>query len=566
METSQRGYIITGEQSFLAPWEAGRQKLPERLTTLRNMVDDPGQADRAKQLETDARSYVNDYSVPLVDATRRGDARVRGLPASEEGKRRMDALRQELDAFLTTEFSLSNAEQMRADRNYQRATVVAGVGLAASLLVTALSTVYLARGVVGPVRRTARMAERLSAGDLEARVPETGKAEIGVLERNFNALGESLQRGRDELARVTDEQAALRRVATCVAEGRPAGEVFTSVTKEVGLLLDAEITRLLRFESDGSGTVAAAWTRTGNPVPVGARIEIDITVAARVRQGGKSARLVEESPPGLSPGSYSAVGAPIIVTGALWGAVTALSPLDRPLPEDTEARMVEFTDLVGTAIANAQARADLVASRARVVTAADETRRRIERDLHDGIQQRLVALALKLRLVEPNVPAESPELREQLAALDAGLLEAVEELRELSRGIHPAVLSKGGLGPALRSLSRRCAVPIELDVRVENRLPEPIEGAAYYVAAEALTNAAKHADASVVELSAAVTDGHLLLIVRDDGTGGADLSGGSGLIGLTDRVEAVGGTLNVVSPRGQGTTLRAELPLDIKDS
>src|SRR6201988_5292954 len=408
METSQRGFIITGEQSFLAPWEAGRQKLPERLTTLRNMVDDPGQADRAKQLETDARSYVNDYSVPLVEATRRGDARVRGLPASEEGKRRMDALREELDGFLTTQFSLSNAEQIRADRIYQRATVVAGVGLAASLLVTALSTVYLARGVVGPVRRTARMAERLSGGDLEARVPETGKAEIGVLERNFNAMGESLQKGRDELARVTDEQAALRRVATCGAEGRPAGEVFASVTKEVGLLLNAEITRLLRFEADGSGTVAAAWTRTGSPVLVGARIEIDITVAARVRQSGKPARLVEEAPPGLSPGSYSAVGAPIIVTGALWGAVTALSPLDRSLPEDTEARMVEFTDLVGTAIANAQARADLVASRARVVTAADETRRRIERDLHDGIQQRLVALALKLRLVEPNIRAESP--------------------------------------------------------------------------------------------------------------------------------------------------------------
>jgi len=241
--------------------------------------------------------------------------------------------------------------------------------------------------------------------------------------------------------------------------------------------------------------------------------------------------------------------------------MTALTPLDRPLPDGTEAHMVEFTDLVGTAIANAQARADLMASRARIVTAADETRRRIERDLHDGIQQRLVALALKLRLVEPDVPAEAPGVREELAALDAGLLEAVEELRELSRGIHPAILSKGGLGPALRSLSRRCAVPIELDVRVDDRLPEAIEGAAYYMAAEALTNAAKHADASVVKLSAVVENGNLLVKVQDDGTGGADPSGGSGLIGLTDRVEAVGGTLTVTSPRGQGTTLLAQLPL-----
>ena len=529
------------------------------------MVDDPGQATRAKQLETDALSYVNDYAVPLVDAASRGEARVRSLPAMDEGKRRMDALRQQLDAYLTTEFSLSLAEQANAERYYQRATVVAAVGLGVSVLVTALSTAYLVRGVVHPVRRTARMAERLSAGDLEARVSETGKAEIGVLERNFNAMGESLQHSHDELARVTDEQAALRRVATFVAQGKPASEVFASVTEEVGLLLDAEITRLLRFEADGSGTVAGAWTRTGSPVPVGARIEIDMTVASPVRQSGKSARLTELSPPGLSAGSYSAVGAPIMVNGALWGAMTALSPLDRPLPEDTETRMAEFTDLVGTAIANAQARADLMASRTRLVAAADESRRRIERDLHDGIQQRLVALTLKLRMIAPNAPTEAPELGEQLAALDTGLVEAVEELRELSRGIHPAALSRGGLGPALRALSRRCAVPMALDVRVDHRLPDTVEATAYYVAAEALTNAAKHANASAVELSAAVRNGHLFLMVRDNGTGGADPSRGSGLKGLTDRVEAVGGTLTVASPRGQGTTLLVELPLGGQD-
>jgi signal transduction histidine kinase len=260
------------------------------------------------------------------------------------------------------------------------------------------------------------------------------------------------------------------------------------------------------------------------------------------------------------------VGAPIVVSGALWGAITALSPLDRPLPEDTETRMAEFTDLVDTAIANAQARADLVASRARIVTAADESRRRIERDLHDGIQQRLVALVLKLRMIESNLSPETSDLRGELATLDSGLLEAVEELRELSRGIHPAILSKGGLGPALRALSRRSAVPIDLDVNVDDRLPETVEAAAYYVAAEALTNSAKYANASFVELSASVRNGHLFVQVRDDGSGGADPSRGSGLIGLTDRVEAVGGTLTVASPRGHGTMLRAELPLSGHDN
>jgi signal transduction histidine kinase len=561
METSQRGFIITGDPSFLAPWDAGRQKLPERLATLRNMVDNPGQAERAKQLQTDALSYVNDYSVPLVDAARRGEARVRGMPASVEGKQRMDALRQELDVFLSTELSLSNEQQARANRDYQRAAVVAGAGLGVSLLVTALSTVYLAQNVVRPVRRTARMAERLAAGDLQARVRESGKAEIAVLERNFNAMGESLQRGRDELTRVNDEQAALRRVATLVAEGKPAEEIFAAVTAEIGLLVDAEITRLLRFEPDGSATVAGTWTRSGDSPSVGARIAVDATVALPVRQSGVAARCTEQSPPGLAAGSYSAVGTPITVGGALWGAMTALSPLDRALPDDTESRMTEFTDLVGTAISNAQARADLMASRTRIVAAADDTRRRIERDLHDGIQQQLVALALKLRLAEAN--ATNSELRDEISAIDEGLIEAVEELRELSRGIHPAILSKGGLGPALKALSRRCAVPVELDVRVDRRLPETAEAAAYYVAAEALTNVVKHANASVVELRAAVEDDHLTMVIRDDGTGGADPSRGSGLIGLTDRVEAVGGTLTFASPRGQGTTLRVQLPVGV---
>jgi signal transduction histidine kinase len=562
METAQRGYIITGDPSFLTRWEVGRQKLPERLMTLRNMVDDPGQGMRANQLQTDALSYVNDYAVPLVDAARRGEGWVRSLATSEDGKRRMDSLRQELDMFLSTEISLSLAEQAEAENLYRRATIVAGGGLAASVLVTAVSSAYLARRVVRPVRRTARMAERLAAGDFEARVPQTGQAEIGVLERNFNSMAETLQHSRDELARLNDVQTALRHVATLVAEGRPSNEVFAAVTEEVGLLLHADITRLLRFEADGTGTVAAAWTQTRGPVPVGARIEIDVTVAAEVRQSGTSARRTEVSPPDLPEATYCAVGAPIVVGGQLWGAITGLSPIDRELPDDTEARMAEFTDLVGTAIANAQARADLMSSRARIVAAADESRRRIERDLHDGIQQRLVTLALKLRTVQVDVPQEDSELQQQLAALDDELVEALDDLREVSRGIHPAILSEGGLAPALRSLSRRSAVPAELDIRVETRLPPTVEAAAYYLVAESLTNVAKHAHASVVELNVAVRDGRLFLMVRDDGDGGADPARGTGLIGLFDRVEALGGTLTVASPHGSGTTLRVELPLD----
>jgi signal transduction histidine kinase len=561
METGQRGFIITGEPRFLEPWEIGRRTLPERVATLRKIADDPRQAKRAEQLETDSLAYTRDYSVPLVDAARRGEVWVRGIPASEDGERRMDSLRSQLDDYVTTEFALNAAEQADADNDYRRATIIAASGLAASVVMTVLTMIYLTRRVVRPVHRTAMTAERIAAGELDARVPETSTAEVGVLERAFNSMAESLQHHVGELARLNDEQAALRRVATLVARGNPSDEVFAAVAQEVGLVLGAEITRLLRFEADGTATVTATWLRAGERLPTGSRIAITNTVAAPVRETGKPARITEESPPELPGSTYSAVGAPIMVGGSAWGAMTALSRADHPLPDVAAARIAEFTDLVGTAVANAQARADLVASRARIVAASDEARRRIERNLHDGIQQRLVSLALRLRMVESSVSDSAGDVRTDLTEFNAGLLEAVDELREVARGIHPAILSEGGLVAAVKAVARRCPIPVALDLRVETRLPPSVEIAAYYSVAEALTNAAKYANASAVELTAAVRDARLFVVIRDDGVGGADPSRGSGLIGLIDRIEAVDGTLTLISPPGRGTTLQMELPV-----
>jgi signal transduction histidine kinase len=207
-------------------------------------------------------------------------------------------------------------------------------------------------------------------------------------------------------------------------------------------------------------------------------------------------------------------------------------------------------------------RAELAASRARIVTAGDETRRRIERDLHDGVQQRLVSLVLAQRQVEAMLPPGLSDLRAQLSRQADELAGALEELQEIARGIHPAVLTQGGLVPALNALARRSAVPVELMVRVEPRLPEPVERTAYYIVSEALTNAAKHAQASTVRVAVAAGDGVLVLSVRDDGRGGADPRRGSGLIGLTDRVDALAGTIQVASPIGGGTTLRVTLPIE----
>jgi signal transduction histidine kinase len=230
-------------------------------------------------------------------------------------------------------------------------------------------------------------------------------------------------------------------------------------------------------------------------------------------------------------------------------------------PADTEERMAGFTELVGTAITNAEGRAQLTASRARIVAAADDARRRIERDLHDGTQQRLVALGLTLRVAQSTVPAELPELQTQIGRVVDELTGAIEELREIARGIHPAILSEGGLGSALRTLARRAAIPVELDIRTETRPADRIEVAAYYVVSEALTNATKHARASGAQVAVKQRDGLLHLSIRDDGVGGADPARGSGLIGLRDRVQALGGSIEVDSPSGAGTAIVVEFPL-----
>jgi signal transduction histidine kinase len=402
LETGQRGFVITGEQRFLEPWEAARLSVPEQAGTLERLVaGDREQQDRARRINRGAISYIEDYSVPLIDAARRDPASAQTVAATEEGKRRVDAMRAEFDQLVAAERRLGVSRQARSDAVARRAIIAASGGLAGSILLIVLFAGYLTRTIVRPVLRAAWMAGRLAADDLSARLPETGVGEIRTLERAYNSMAASLEASRAALA----------------------------------------------------------------------------------------------------------------------------------------------------------------ASRARIVRAADETRRRIERDLHDGIQQRLVALALDLRVAQADVPAERSELRGRLGRIIDALTGALDELREVSRGIHPAILSEGGLGPALKTLARRSSIPVQVAVTVEARLPEPVEVAAYYVVAEALTNTAKHSQASAARVSAQLRADALHLSIRDDGVGGADPARGSGLVGLTDRVQALGGTIIVDSPQGQGTALEIDLPI-----
>jgi signal transduction histidine kinase len=376
---------------------------------------------------------------------------------------------------------------------------------------------------------------------------------------------------RMEVSGFAEEQAALRRVATLVARAAPAADVFAAVTAEVGRLLQADFTVLGRLDPDGAATVLGAWTPADptRPAPVGLRLGSGgHNVHTLVFRTGRPARIDDERPAtghatdvGRAWAFRSAVGAPISVEGRPWGVITVGSR-DEHFPAGTEQRLAGFSELVGTALANAEAQAALRASRARIVAAGDTARRRIERDLHDGAQQHLVSLALQLRAAQAAVPPDAHGLDTQLQKVADGLTTALDELRDLARGIHPSVLASTGLPTALRTLARRSPVPVRFDVELDGRLPEPVELAGYYVVAEALTNAAKHAGAAVIEIEVTVDAVELHLSIRDDGRGGADPAGGSGLIGLADRVEALGGRLSLHSPPGAGTQLTVTLPLE----
>jgi len=373
---------------------------------------------------------------------------------------------------------------------------------------------------------------------------------------------------RVELRGFAEEQAALRRVATLVARGASPDDVFAAVTEEAGQLLRADRATMKRYGFDGTVTVLATWVSTGAAVPVGTQDRLGgRNLHTMVLQTGRPARIddLADTSGGFADfarelGLRGAVGAPVSVEGRLWG-IMAVESSTEPLPPGTESRLAGFTELAGTAIANAEAQAALAASRARVVATADATRRRIERNLHDGAQQRLVSLALNLRAAQATAPAGAGEHAHQLDEVAAGLDDVLVELREIARGLHPAILTESGLRPALETLAQRCAVPVSLDVQVDRRLPEPVETAAYYTVAEALTNTAKHARATTADIQMTVTGGVLHLRIRDNGRGGADVSHGSGLVGLKDRAEALGGHLELHSPPGAGTTLQITLPL-----
>jgi signal transduction histidine kinase/uncharacterized protein YoaH (UPF0181 family) len=377
----------------------------------------------------------------------------------------------------------------------------------------------------------------------------------------------SRAQAQDDLRRLADEQASLQRVATLVAKGASPDDIFAAVVDEVARILELDRIEMVRYEPDATAIVTG--TSGDHPFTVGSRWKLDgPSVMASVVATGRTARIDGyDDLPGMIAGAArdggfrSAIGAPIIVDGHTWGAIIAISAGEETIPDRSEIRLGQFTDLVATAVSNATARADLIASRARIVTAADEARRRVERDLHDGAQQRLLALGLDLQRVRAGVPDDERRTRLGLEQLQRTLELVLEEVREISRGLHPASLARVGLGRALRSLARGSPIPVEINIDIVERPPEPLEIATYYVVSEALTNAIRHSHASAISVTVRCDQAGLRATLADNGVGGADAAAGSGLVGLSDRVEALGGHFHLESPLAEGTTISIDLPI-----
>ena len=369
--------------------------------------------------------------------------------------------------------------------------------------------------------------------------------------------------------RLAREQAALRRIATLVVTEAEPANVFGQIMEETARAMGVATASIARYDSPRQVSVLGGWSEAGTlQFPVGSTIELsgEYSALADVYRTGQAGRVTYPEDASMlaarlrSRGYRSSVAAPVNLAGGLWGAVVASSFDERPLPEGSEQRLADFADLVAQAIANADAHDKLAASRARIVGAGDAERRRLERNLHDGAQQRLVSLALQLRLTQSALERRPETVPGLLEEAQAELARALDELRELARGIHPAILTDRGLGPALEAIMARAPLPVELTELPEKRLPEPVEAAVYYVVAETLTNIAKHSQAASATVSVTLVNNSAHVVITDDGIGGADPARGSGLRGLADRIEALDGGLRIESPPQAGTRIEAQIP------
>jgi signal transduction histidine kinase len=441
-------------------------------------------------------------------------------------------------------------------------------GAATAILVVCSITVWNTAQSEGPFVRES-ITDSLLATQLFIAVSAITSLILAAVTAERRSAARALAATEATQRALADEQSALRRVATLVAGEAPPSRVFEQVTEEVGRLLALPAASVMHYDGARTATIVGTWSEDGRPpFPVGASLDLDgDSVVAKVLRSGTAQRVdrYAEAQGTLAEtlrsfGYRAAVAAPVTVGGRLWGVLAAATTSDDSLPEGLERRLCDFAELVAQALANADAYEKLAASRARLVEVGDAERMRLERNLHDGAQQRLVSVALRLNIVAARFESDPRAAREVLTEAQDELSRGLTELRELARGIHPAVLTERGLGPALDALLARAPIPVDITELPEGRLPAHVEAAAYYVVAEAITNVGKYARASSATVSIRRSNGAATVSVTDDGVGGADPARGSGLRGLAARVEALNGQLDVDSAPGRGTRIRAEIP------
>ena len=567
LDADSQALALVDDQGFQQEYAAVRSAFDAAKTELEAFRGSKSQTAAARRLAQADDAYVRDYLTPLMTTARNGPLSVRSAVQEGTGRQRLATLRDQGAVFERTQRTIADAAARRAAAAAGEAFIAVTIAAGIALLLITLFVVYVARTIVRPLRHIALLA---GDRDVDDRTPEASPREIRVLKSRLNTMVASLEASQNKLRQFADMQGGLRRVATLIARGSSPSEVFTAVAAEVGHVLDAAHTVIVRFEADDTANVVAYWNDPDVPQvmpPLDGHWPIEEgTVTATVRSTERPTRMNDYERNTSAIGRWArvmnlrcVVGCPVKVEGRVWGAMIIHYIDAEPIYGVTEDRMQEFVELVGTAIANAQSRSDLLTSRARVVAAADESRRRIERDLHDGAQQRLVSLALKLRTAADG--SDEGPVRELLDGLVHDLSDILDDLQKVSRGIVPPILTRSGLPPALRSLARRSPVPVRLRMGgIEGRLPERVEVAVYYTVSEVLTNVIKHAHASEVRIDLDLRDATIRLSMRDDGCGGADLSGGTGLVGLKDRVEALNGHIAVDSPPGGGTSVLVTIP------
>ena len=436
-------------------------------------------------------------------------------------------------------------------------------GAAATLLAAAAITVWDTANGSGPFVRDS-VADSLLATQLFLAVAALTSMILAAVTTE-RAASEAAARG------LAHEQAALRRIATLLVTEADPTRVYVQIMQETARALGVPSASIVRYETPNRVVVMGGWSDTEDLLfPIGSTIELgdEGSALVEVYRTGEARRVIYPQAEGASQlsinlrshGYHSSVAAPVKLAGGLWGALVASSNDERPLPPGSEQRLLDFADLVAQALANADAHTKLAASRARIVEAGDAERRRLERNLHDGAQQRLVSLALQLRLTQSALERRPDDVLGLLVEAQAELARALDELRELARGIHPAILTDRGLGPALEAVLARAPLAVELSAIPETRLPEPVEAAVYYVVAETVTNMAKHAQAEHASVSVTLVAQTAHVVITDNGIGGADPAQGSGLRGLADRIEALDGGLRIISPPGSGTRVEAHIP------